>query len=48
MEDNRKKLAKLSREEYRSVVAERLKVIAELHDLDTKVLQKNAESAQDE
>ena len=37
MEDNRKKLAKLSREEYRSVVAERLKAMAELHDLDTKV-----------
>ena len=38
MEDNRKKLAKLSKEEYRSVVAERLKAIAELIDLDTKVL----------
>jgi transcriptional regulator with XRE-family HTH domain len=36
LEDNRKKLAKLSREEYRSVVAERLKAIAELHNLDTK------------
>lgn len=36
MEDNRKKLAKLSREEYRSIVAERLRAIAELHNLDTK------------
>lgn len=36
MEDNRKKLAKLSREEYRSIVSERLKALAELHNLDTK------------
>ena len=36
MEDNRKKLAKLSREEYSSIVAERLRAIAELHNLDTK------------
>ena len=36
MEDNRKKLAKLSREEYRGIVSERLKALAELHNLDTK------------
>ena len=36
MADNRKNLAKLSREEYRSIVSERLKALAELHNLDTK------------